>query len=515
MPHIRKSILQLKAANSKLVAAVFTSILILITYFVANSYYNSLAKSKAEVLERLRAIAFTSVWLINGDEHDSLANNLMAKDAIASNTQNRIYNTLHSTLKTVHQTNHLESPLYTIVYYERDSTFHFIGTSSDKPYYRHTYRNYPKELFKNYQTGGILDSYEDENGHWLSAFAPLKNSKGEVVALLEADENFEMFIAKAKIELLRNTLISLLIVLPFGLVLFRYLSSTLRKQARDQATLLNQKEEIEAQNEEIKTQSDFIEKQNKELDQRVRERTLELETSNKELANFLYHSSHDVQAPIATLKGLESLAIQETKEPVTKEYLTLIKDTTTRLERMVKTIQLVHHIKTAPLKIELVSLRKAVAQLLDSSFRSSKVKFEISLSSNLIVKTDIEFITYSILELIKNSIQYNEGDEHLQIKIHGFQNDTNLFLTVEDNGVGIAPEIKKELFTMFKKGNEKSTGVGLGLYIAQLCLQRLKGNIQLMEKEDNGAKFAISIMNEHLQKLPYPSPTLTPAENRA
>lgn len=214
MPQIRKSILQLKAANSRLVAAVFTAILILIAYFVANSYYNSLAKSKAEVLERLRAIAFTSVWLINGDDHDSLANNLMSKDAIVSNTENRIYNILHATLKTVQQTNHLESPLYTIVYYARDSTFHFIGTSSDKPYYRHSYKNYPKDLLKNYKTGGVLDSYHDENGKWLSAFAPLKNSKGEVVALLEADENFEMFIAKANVVLLRNTLISLLIVWP-------------------------------------------------------------------------------------------------------------------------------------------------------------------------------------------------------------------------------------------------------------------------------------------------------------
>jgi signal transduction histidine kinase len=491
VPHIRKSILQLKAANSRLVAAVFTAILVLIAYFVANSYYNSLAKSKAEVLERLRAIAFTSVWLINGDDHDSLANNLMTKDAIASNTENRIYNTLHITLKTVQQTNHVESPLYTIVYYERDSTFHFIGTSSEKPYYRHSYKNYPKDLLKNYKTGGVLDSYQDENGHWLSAFAPLKNSKGEVVALLEADENFEMFAAKAKQELLRNTLISLLIVLPFGLVLFRYLSNTLRKQAQDQAILLNQKEEIEAQNEEIKTQSDLIEKQNKELDQRVRDRTFELETSNKELANFLYHSSHDVQAPIATLKGLESLAILETKEPLTIEYLLLIRDTTKKLERMVKTIQLVHHIKTTQLFIEKINLHVAIQSIYNSYQHNTQL--EIDIPANLTFAIDIEFFKIAINELLKNSFQYNEGDRNLKIKISGFQSENCFNLVFEDSGIGIRPETKKDLFTMFKRGNEKSTGIGLGLYIAQICIERMSGRVCNVESNKAGAHFQISL----------------------
>jgi signal transduction histidine kinase len=492
VPHIRKSILQLKAANSRLVAAVFTGILILIAYFVVNSYYNSLAKSKAEVLEKLRAIAFTSVWLINGDDHDSLANNLMTKDAIVSNTENRIYHKLHSTLKAVCKTNHLESPLYTIVYYSRDSTFHFIGTSSDKPYYRHSYKNYPKDLLKNYQTGGILDGYQDENGHWLSAFAPLRNSKGEVVALLEADENFEMFIAKAKKELLRNTLISLLIVLPFGLALYGYLSNTLRKQAQYQATVLNQKEEIEAQNEEIKTQNNLIEKQNRELDQRVKERTFELETSNKELANFLYHSSHDVQAPIATLKGLESLAIQETKEPLTREYLTLIKDTTTRLERMVKTIQLVHQIKTTQLSIESVNLYEKM-QCIFNSLSHHNVRLEIDLPSDITINTDARLLENSISELFKNSIQYNQGDLNLKIKLSGYYSNEGFTLVIEDNGIGISAEIRKDLFTMFKRRNEKSTGIGLGLYISQICIERMSGRIYTKESNQVGAHFQISL----------------------
>ena len=485
----KKSIRQLKVANAKLIAVVFTAMVILIAYFVANSYYNSLAKSKAEVLERLKAIVFTSAWLINGDDHDSLASTLLTKDAIVSNQQNRIYSELHHVLKTVYQTNHLESPLYTIVYYTQDSVFHFIGTSSDQPYYRHSYKNFPKDLLENYHVGGILDSYHDENGKWMSAFAPIKNSKGEVVALLQADEKFEMFITKARSELIQNTILSLVIVLPFSLLMFGYLSNTLEKQAKDQVLLLNQKEEIEAQR-------DFIEKQNRELDQRVRERTFELETTNKELANFLYHSSHDVQGPIATLKGLESLAIQETKEPLTQEYLLLIRDTTMRLERMVKAIQLVHHIKTASPNLEKVCLKKVIQSSLEATFLASKEKVEINLPEDFIINTDADLLKISLSELIKNSIQYNEGDSCLRIRISGFTTTEAFNLLIEDNGIGILAEVKKDLFTMFKRGSEKSTSVGLGLYITQISLEKMGGTVCLVESNQAGAHFQIS--------LPYP-----------
>ena len=488
-----KPILRVKATNTRLIIAVFAVMIALIAYFVSSSYYNAITKSKAEILARLKAIAFTSVWLIDGDKHDSLANNLMAKDAIVGNEENKIYKQLHTTLKAVHQTNQLESPLYTIVYYERDSTFHFIVTSADQPYYRHSYKNYPKELLKNYQMGGVLDSYHDENGKWLSAFAPLKNSKGEVIALLEADENFESFIAQAQKDLVQNALVSLAVVLPFGILLFGYLSYTLKKQAEDQEMLMHQKEEIESQNEEIKTQSDFIEKQNKELDLRVKDRTSELEKSTTELATFLYHSSHDVQAPIATLKGLQSLAIQETKEHLTKEYLTLIKNTLSKLERMVKTIQQVHHIKTNKPIIQKIDISEAIQEIIDSHQKESNVTVKLELPGELFFHADLALTKISLNELLRNSIQYNEGNTNLIIKIKGYCTDHESVLIIEDNGVGISAAAKKELFTMFKRGNEKSTGIGLGLYIAQICIERMGGRIIATEPAQQGARFQVSI----------------------
>jgi signal transduction histidine kinase len=488
----------LRASNIKLLSALCVGILLLVGYFITTNYYITLRKSKDEVLHRLMAISRTAALFVDGDAHERLSNQFMTKDAITQSNQDSSYLQLHLMLKKIKSENQLETPLYTIVYYDRDSTFHFIGTSSESPYFRHAYKNYPKELLTQHEIGGILDNYKDENGHWLSAFSPIKNSKGKVVGLLEADENFEMFTSRANKKLLSDSLVSLAIVVPFILLLFNYVSQSLRKQVENQAALINQKEEIESQNEEILTQNDLIERQNQELDTRVRERTAELEATNLELANFLYHSSHDVQAPIATLKGLQSLAGQETNEETTKKYLALMQNTTQQLERMVKTINLVHEIKTSVPVISKINLRNCVKESLKKAVNGS-VGPEISntIPDHVEVSTDKIMLQATLCELFKNSIQYKEtsANKTLHLKVDMYQEGDQVNLIVEDNGEGISPEAKKGLFTMFRRGNEKSTGIGLGLYIAQVCLQRLKGNIELMENGEKGAKFIIRFTN--------------------
>lgn len=506
---------QLRTSNTRLLLALSIGLLALVIYFIVNSYFVTLRKSKEEVLHRLMGISRTAALFVDGNAHEQLSNQFMTKDAITQSNQDSSYLQLHLLLKKVKNENQLETPLYTIVYYNRDSTFHFIGTSSETPYFRHTYKNYPKELLTQHETGGILDSYKDENGHWLSAFTPIKNSKGKVVALLEADENFEMFTSRARSKLLTNSLISLAIVVPFILLLFNYLSKFLKKQAEDQLALINQKEEIESQNEEILTQNDLIEKQNHELDQRVRDRTAELEATNAELANFLYHSSHDVQAPIATLKGLQSLAHQGSKDAETKKYLALMDETTQKLERMLKTIKLVHEIKTSLPSITKINLRSCVEESLKRTINGSCFPdVLITIPDHLDVFTDKGMLQNTLCELFKNSLQYQDRTVNgvLQIKVDVFQEGQQLSLTVEDNGEGVSPEAKKELFTMFKRGNQKSNGIGLGLYIAQICMQRLKGEIELMEKEGRGAKFTVSFRNERVMESPYSVPTLVLAE---
>ncbi len=447
-----------------------------------------------EVLHRLMAISQTGALLLDGDMHNAIATRYPDMDQIQTTNQDVDYQKMHQLLRKIKDVNQLETPLYTIVFFPADSTFRFIVTSSDKPYYRHAYKNYPNALLNDWEIGGTLDSYHDENGQWLSAFAPVRNREGKVVALLEADENFESFAMRARNELWRNALLSMLLVIPFGLLLFNYFARTFKKQEEDQQMLLQQKEEIEAQNEEIKTQSDVIEEQNHDLEMRVQQRTAELQTTNEQLANFLYHSSHDVQAPIATLKGLKQLLTYEVSTENGKEYVGRMQITLERLDQMVKTIQKVHHVKTIAPHYSPTNIEEVALQVFESfPMDNSKIHFRVD--ANIIIHTDRELLKMIVYEILKNALHFNPYHPNLIITIQVKQIQQQWCISIHNNGEPITNEARQNLFVMFKRGHELSHGIGLGLYTAAICAQRMNGRLTLDDQNETGVAFLIWLEN--------------------
>ena len=67
--------------------------------------------------------------------------------------------------------------IYTLTYDSIQGDFFFGISSADHPFYRHRYSDFPPELLANYEVGGMLPTYEDEHGVWLSAFSPVKDKE--------------------------------------------------------------------------------------------------------------------------------------------------------------------------------------------------------------------------------------------------------------------------------------------------------------------------------------------------
>ena len=90
----------------------------------------------------------------------------------------------------------MHSEIYSLFKVEEGGKTHvYMGVmSSDIQYYKHAYISHPKELLMFYDDGAMLPSYKDEHGIWLSAFAPIKNSQGQTVAVVQVDEHFDTFL---------------------------------------------------------------------------------------------------------------------------------------------------------------------------------------------------------------------------------------------------------------------------------------------------------------------------------
>lgn len=237
--------------STRVLVLLFSALLLLVTYFLLHSYFVQLDIHKEKVLSRLDAIANTTATQINGDEFEAMLNLYPEKDAIKTNEQDSVYGTIHQLLNEIKQSNQLNSEVYTLTLHEGGETFFFGVSSSNSPFYRHEYAHFPKELLEYYKEGGKMGVYEDENGHWLSAFSPIVNSQGKVVGVIQADSLFDEFIQEARSTILVNIAISLFFMFILIFLLVRSVQAILKAEDKLTQDVVQSKKVLEEKNRDI------------------------------------------------------------------------------------------------------------------------------------------------------------------------------------------------------------------------------------------------------------------------
>ncbi len=478
---------------------------LLVVYFIVYQHYSFLEHAKNEVHQRLKAISCTASLQIDAEKLLQLQKEAPDRDDILTNEQHPIYQELHLFLKKIHLVNKLESPIYIMVFNNSTEKFQFLATSSDRPYYRHDYELFPSELLDNYETGGVLDVYDDENGSWLSAYAPVKDLNGNPVALIQADERFDDFLDRASDGLINNVLIALVILVPSLLLLYSLVNKMLMNEEESKQFLKEKNEEIRVQNELIIQNSNrledakrIIEVRNRDLDLQVRKRTHELLKANRDLETFLYRSSHDVQGPLATLKGLCYVAEKDMTTKNAAHFVQMMSQSTHKLSTVINGIEEVYHIKTRNLRKETFNLKAVIEKIKQdhlSDITKSSINFQFEQRDTIELNTDIDMFILVVNELIENAIQYGVTDANPQIIVRAFKQGKILHFSVSDNGGNIDVSMKNSIAKIFTKGVITSMDQGFGLYVVYLAVKRLNGTIRLNTDNPPITRFELSFDN--------------------
>ncbi len=236
--------------STRVLTLLFFALLVLIAYFIGHSYYVQLEIHKNKIISTLEAVSVTAAAQLDANQIEYILSRYPKKDDIKSNSQDGVYQLLHEKLLRIKEYNALNSELYTLTYQESKDYFLFGISSSETPYYRHIYDHYPPELKTHYKTGKTIDVYEDKNGHWLSAFAPIKNDKGVTIAVVQVDHAFDDFIVEARKEIFKNIGLSLLITALILFFLIRSLRTILINEDKLTTNLLQSKLELEQKNQD-------------------------------------------------------------------------------------------------------------------------------------------------------------------------------------------------------------------------------------------------------------------------
>lgn len=222
-----------------------------------------------------------------------------------------------------------------------------------------------------------------------------------------------------------------------------------------------------------------------------------LEEKIKDLDTFIYRSSHDLKGPLASLQGLLNVAKSEVHDEVANQYLKLIEKSVMNLDSILMDLLNITKITQGSLTIVEINIKEIITKII-SSFENlpeyTNIKWELNFDENEIIYIDKSLVNNIFQNLIINAIKYQDKDKHQPIvNISTKCLDNEMFIKIEDNGEGISEDLQKNIFDMFFRGNTKSTGSGLGLYIVKNAVEKSGGRINLVSKENVGSTFTIML----------------------
>jgi signal transduction histidine kinase len=259
--------------------------------------------------------------------------------------------------------------------------------------------------------------------------------------------------------------------------------------------IIEQKEEIQSQSEELMEASETIAEINKKLEVKIEQRTLALSQAYKELDTFFYRSSHDFRRPLTTFLGLAEVAKVTVKDRAALELFDKVRETAVNLDKMLVKLQSISDVGSQQLFYKEVFIKDIFDTVCDY-FRDELTRKNIKTSIE--VRLQQPFISYPAMiriimeNLIENGIHFS-GVNNPFIRIKVVQTGDYITIDFQDNGQGIAKEYQEQVFDMYFRGNERSKGNGLGLYIVKKAVEKLDGSITLSSIPMVGSTFTIML----------------------
>lgn len=244
-----------------------------------------------------------------------------------------------------------------------------------------------------------------------------------------------------------------------------------------------------------------LEKLRREAEGVLRKRSAELLRVNKELDNFVYSVSHNLKGPLCSVTGLLDLAENLNKEPELNGLLGMMRSSIAKLDDTLKDI--IVYSRNSRNKVTRDEMDWA--RVIESTFKNLEYLHpEERICTNIVLWTTVPFFSdVKRLEvvfenLLANAIGYRNKRIKLVVSIEIATSDHDAVITIKDNGIGIDKDILPKVYNMFYRGTEQSQGSGLGLYIVQEIIRKLKGKIAIASVVGEGTTVTLIIPNRRM-----------------
>ena len=243
-----------------------------------------------------------------------------------------------------------------------------------------------------------------------------------------------------------------------------------------------------------------VRRQAGELEQRVRERTAELQVANRELESFSYSVSHDLRAPLRAIDGYSLMLEEDYAAQLDGEgrrLLGVVRQEAARMGQLIDDLLAFSHIGRRPIAsipFDLTALVQEVVGELSAHYPAARIVVGRLPACN----GDRALLRQVWLNLIGNALKYSSRHAAPRVEIGGRIDPAENVYWVRDNGAGFDMRYQEKLFRVFQRlhREDEFTGTGVGLAIVQRVMERHRGRAWAEGEVGKGATFSIALPHE-------------------
>jgi signal transduction histidine kinase len=243
-----------------------------------------------------------------------------------------------------------------------------------------------------------------------------------------------------------------------------------------------------------------VEDARRALEEKVAQRTAQLQERNDELEAFAHSISHDLRAPLRAMHGFSQALLADfgpSLDPVAADYASRIAAASHRMDTLIQDLLAYSRVSRTEVVLAPVDLgrvtRDAIAQLeADIDAGHARIMVHEPLPAVLAHRPILEQV---VANLVANGLKFVERNRTPEIHVRAEQYPGWVRLWVEDNGIGIEPEFHQRIFSVFERLHRSGefAGTGIGLAIVRKGAERMGGRVGVESTPGRGSRFWIEL----------------------